>query len=111
MKAEYYEIDDIKESVEKATQFWEENGRPLTKVSFQVDESSVAEVEFAGASGMQLIGISQLLHLWCRQFKKDPMQTAVMVGSIARGLSGVYEYKAEKELTIKFINKKKENEE
>ena len=103
MKAEVFEVSPVKDFLKDCLEHFEAHGMPHTKVMFDMDGDGNASVEFEGHSGMQLIGIGELIRNFAESQDRDPMDIGLKAGLIARELKKARgEEKGKSKLTIKF---------
>jgi hypothetical protein len=105
MKIEAFDLREIKTLMEEAIQYWKEHGRVKTEVSYELTSDGVVKIELHGASGMQLLGLAEVILHWIRtNGDNDPMECAIIIGQIARLISEAEGnmISEENKLTIKF---------
>lgn len=103
MKAEVFEVSPVKDFLKDCLEHFEAHGMPYTKVMFDMDGEGNASFEFEGHSGMQLIGIGELIRAFAEDQDRDPMDIGLKAGLIARELKKARsEEKGKSKLVVKF---------
>lgn len=120
--AEMIEIDmsRIQKFVSDAFDAWEENGRPPTKVLFEIDSDIdsdyVSKIEFQGISGVQFFGLAHLIGYFAKKNTNlSSMEVATYLGALSTAICDACDAEAEivkdsneKKLEIKFKEDEKE---